>query len=88
MPLKAEDFSFIGKNNTALLVCVHSHASIKACLSMLSGYTSVHLVDIPCCYKSDIERSPNISFEDPGIHSEKRLVNVYFNLERQWKEFL
>lgn len=76
---KAEELSFEGNNNSAVVVCVHSHAKISDCLKMLHGYSEIHLVNIPCCFKADIDKKPNVSYTDIGIQSEKQKVEIYFN---------
>lgn len=81
---KVEDIKMFTprKYVTALLVCVHSHAPISDCLNMLKyySYNTLHLINIPCCYKSDIDLKPNVSYTDYGIQSEKQMVEVYINI--------
>lgn len=76
---KSSDFKFSGK--TALIVCVHSHAPISECLQMVEQYESIHLINIPCCFKADIETEPALSYIDDGIQSEKKRVDIYINLK-------
>ena len=76
---KAEELSFEGKEKQAIVVCVHSHAQVSSCLKMLKGFTSVHFVNIPCCFDSDIDKKPDISYIDMGIQSQKQRVDVFLN---------
>lgn len=75
---KVQDVSFTGKENkTAIIVCVHSHASLKDSVKSINGYGTTYLVNIPCCVKPDLGQQPFVSYLDYGIHSEKREVSIY-----------
>jgi len=78
---KIEDVIGINGNNerTAIIVCVHSHAKLSDCLNAVKDYKTVHLINIPCCFKSDLKFEPDISYTDIGIQSEKQRVEIYFN---------
>jgi hypothetical protein len=78
---KIQDVTFTGKEDkTALIVCVHSHASLKDSVKSISGYGNTYLINIPCCVKPDLEQQPFVSYLDYGIHSEKREVSIYKTL--------
>lgn len=76
----AEELKFHGRNNCAILVCVHSHAPISSCLQMLDGYSEVHLVNIPCCFPADIEQQADVSYVDTSIQSPKQRVDIFLRL--------
>lgn len=81
---KVENLNFLANTlthikNTAIVVCVHSHAKTSDSLNMVHGYSNVHLINIPCCFEADIEKKPDISYLDNGIQSEKQRVDIYLN---------
>ena len=77
---KVEEVSFDGNNDRiAIIVCVHSHAKLTDCLKSIRNYKERHLINIPCCVKSDLDYEPDFTFCDVGIQSEKQNVSVYLN---------
>lgn len=77
---KIEEIEFTGdKTKIAVIVCVHSHAPISSTLKQIKGYSKKYLVNIPCCFKSDIEQKPHKTYSDNGIQSEKNTVELYSN---------
>ena len=59
-----------------LFICIHSHAKLSDCIKQVKGAKAC-LVNIPCCIPSDLSSLPDISYEDWGIHSEKRKIEIY-----------
>ena len=61
--------------NKAVIVCVHSHASMEDTLKSIQAPARA-MVAIPCCkeYNSTV---PCISYEDEGIWSPKRTVKIW-----------
>ena len=76
---KIEDFhsllKFI-KTKKVLIVCVHSHAKLTDCIKQLKE-KDVIIISMPCCVPDDLDVEPDISYNDWGIHSEKRTINIY-----------
>ena len=62
-----------------LVVCVHSHAKLTACVEKLKG-KEITIISMPCCVPDDLKIEPDISYDDWGIHSEKRRINIYKNI--------
>lgn len=68
------------KANTAIIVCVHSHAPIKAILSNINAKKK-YLVEIPCCFPyKGINCEYVDSYVDFNIISPRNTVNIYHNL--------
>jgi len=74
-PSSITDYKLSGYPDKAVIVCVHSHATMKDTLNIIQARSRA-MVAIPCCvpYNSPI---PCISYEDAGIWSEKRTVKIW-----------
>lgn len=60
-----------------IVVAVHSHASLRASVQAAKALAErVSVVSIPCCVPDDIG-PPTTSYEDTGITSRQRRVNVW-----------
>jgi len=80
---KIEDFNFIHTmpaTRKAIIVLVHSHATIKACLESITGFDERHIVSIPCCVPQDIPRKVFYGYTDTGIWSAKNQVKIWLNV--------
>lgn len=73
-------FNNENENTVAVIIFVHSHASIKKSLEVICGYSKRHVIDIPCCFDADITKKPDVNYVDMGIQSEKQKVNIYLNV--------
>ena len=71
--LKETDFII---PNKLLIVCVHSHAKLSECVKKFKG-KDLTIISMPCCVPDDLDIEPEISYNDWGICSEKRRINVY-----------
>ena len=61
----------------AIVVAVHSHASLLESLHAARDLSSkVSVVSMPCCVKEDLY-NPDVSYEDMGIDSPARRVNIW-----------
>lgn len=63
-----------------IVLCVHSHAKLSETVQAIKKvYTQKFaLISMPCCVEDDLPyRQPDITYEDWGIHSEKRIINIY-----------
>jgi len=70
---------FINYSMKAIIVLVHSHATVKACLSSIK-LPERHLVAIPCCVPQDIPNTTYFGYTDTNIWSEKNQVKVWLNV--------
>lgn len=80
---KIEDLKLIQESpcfSKAIIVLVHSHATIPACLKSITGFDERHVVSIPCCVPQDIPRKVFYGYTDKGIWSEKNQVKVWLNV--------
>jgi len=59
-----------------LVVCVHSHALLSNVLGAIC-MDDFTIVNIPCCVPSDLTEEPNIIYQDWGITSPERTVEIY-----------
>lgn len=89
MKLRIEDvpnqlMEFSGK---VIIVCVHSHAKLSECCKKFPDREK-YIVNIPCCYPSDLNIKPDIEYTDWGIHSEKRQVEIYKKIDNTDMEIL
>lgn len=75
---KIEDIGFVG-DGTAIIVLVHSHATISSCLENIQ-YPLRHLVTIPCCVPHSLPNKKYIGYTDSNIWSEKNEVRVWLNV--------
>lgn len=76
------DTSLLDLTNLPLIiVCVHSHAKLSHCLAKLQTRGIRSVISIPCCVPDDLSIAPSISYQDYGIHSDKRTVNIYKNIQ-------
>jgi DNA primase len=82
---KIEDVGFSSYFNTspslgfdhAIVVAVHSHASLLKSLHAARNLsTEVSVVSMPCCVKEDMH-NPDVSYEDKNIASPARRVNIW-----------
>lgn len=79
-PVKAEDFRFqLPVYKKIIIVAVHSHASLKKTVKNIKQQFkgTIDIISIPCCVSDDLDRQPDVSYLDWGIHSEKRRINIY-----------
>ena len=74
----------LDKINNILVVAVHSHASLKLTVETLkaeihglSTNKKLNIISLPCCVPDDLGIKPDRSYVDMGIHSEKRVINIY-----------
>lgn len=76
---RVEDFLYQGDTEVklVLIVCVHSHASLKASVASIRGGAYRYLVNMPCCVPPDLDMAPLLAYDDPAILSAKRRVEVY-----------
>ena len=80
---KIEDCNFIHESplfSTAIIVLVHSHTTVPACLKSVTGFTRRHVVSIPCCVPQDIPKKVFYGYADKGIWSEKNQVKVWLDV--------
>ncbi len=63
--------------NCILIFC-HSHASIKqSILTLKSLYKHFYIISMPCCVPDDLPILPFKNYEDYGVFSPKRRINLY-----------
>jgi hypothetical protein len=62
--------------DAAVIVAVHSHASLPATLRSI-GATRRAVVAIPCCVRQELKRDPDIEYKDYGIFSPHRTVKIW-----------
>ena len=75
---KMEDHVFVGTSEeTAIIVMVHSHAPVKSAWDNVRGYGQKHLVNIPCCFKADMDFPPRMVYNDDGIHSPHNEISIW-----------
>lgn len=60
----------------ALIVAVHSHASLKDSVDKVRAWYKV-VISIPCCRNDDLNIKPWLSYQDPNILTPKNQVNIY-----------
>ena len=70
--------------NKLIIVAIHSHAPLDKLIKRIEETTDIKefaIISIPCCYEDNIEHLDTInkiaSYNDWGIHSEKRRINIY-----------
>ncbi len=72
--------------NSILWTCVHSHAPLKDIIKIVHSLDVEYnyIISIPCCYPDEVDDSVKLlySYEDMGIHSEMRTVNIYDVLKK------
>lgn len=61
----------------AVIVAVHSHASLGAAVRACVGAERLDVVAIPCCVPQDLLRPPDVEYEDHGISSPERTVRIW-----------
>jgi len=66
-------------NTMALIVLVHSHATIKVCLEAIR-FPERYVVAIPCCVPLDIPNKTYYGYTDTAIWSPKNQVKVWLNV--------
>ncbi len=76
---KIEELDFNFKDDIIVIVCVHSHATIKNILAHIHGKER-HLVTIPCCVPHVISNKSYIGYADANIWSEKNEIKVWINI--------
>jgi len=59
-----------------VIVAVHSHADLREAVRALPA-KHVGVVAIECCVPQELDRAPDIQYEDFGILSPKRTVKVW-----------
>lgn len=75
---KMEDVKI--KGNNVIVVSVHGHAPLESILHNITA-KEMHMVEIPCCFPfKAVPCQRTESYIDYSIHSEKNLVNIYFNV--------
>ena len=75
VPLRIEDWS-LTLDGPAVVVAVHSHAPLgEAVLRVRAPELAV--VAIPCCVAQETGSLPDLEYEDWGVWSEKRTVQVW-----------
>lgn len=62
-----------------LIVAVHSHAPLPVCLEYIKGDVR-YIVANPCCVKMEIDKQPDIQYEDMSILSPQNMVKVWKNV--------
>lgn len=78
---KIEDAADLPVPRVAVIVAVHSHAPIPACLEKIKATEARHVIAIPCCVPLEVPGHEPISDEDDfGILSPKRRVRVWKNV--------
>ncbi len=71
------DSSVLRGLSHVIVVAVHSHASLKRSVEVVSRFVNrVSVVSIPCCVRNDLMAAP-IVYTDPNIMSEHRTVFVW-----------
>lgn len=66
-----------GRFSRAVVVAVHSHASLEASVRAVQLFPHVDVIAIPCCVDQSLDVPPDIEYEDPGIWSPKRTVKIW-----------
>lgn len=59
-----------------LICCVHSHAKLSKCLEAITA-PKINIINIPCCFQSDLIYKPCLVYEDDQIWSMKNMVEIY-----------
>ena len=80
---KIEEVKINCDGDICVLVCVHSHAMLSECVKSINNCKELHIVNIPCCFESDLNIEPNHTFKDKGIYSEKNLIEIYKKVENE-----
>ena len=66
----------------AVIVLVHSHATLLSCVKKIRATNQLSVIAIPCCVPMDkiggIE--PDIEYDDSGIWAAKKTVKVWKNV--------
>lgn len=71
-----EDLDLKFGDGKTIIVCVHSHASLKECLKHIKS-SNRDLLAIPCCVSYKHDRYPDIEYYDLNIWSPKNLVKIW-----------
>lgn len=63
--------------DTAIIVAVHSHAPLEAAVASCKAFDRIIVVAIECCRDQTLDVPPDYSYDDDGIWSPKRTVQVW-----------
>lgn len=63
-----------------IIMLVHSHAPINACLRNITTTGVRHLITMPCCVDHNINDKIFIGYRDNQILSEKREIKIWQNV--------
>lgn len=84
MKSRAEEIYYGSSFDKLIIVAVHSHAPLDKVIKRIEKTTNIKefvIISMPCCYEDNIEHLDTItkiiSYNDWGIHSEKRRINIY-----------
>ncbi len=86
-PKKIEDCTLDLKAfRTAVLLFVHSHASLKASVNslLINHPTVIHAVSMPCCFDDDLGIAYDMKFDDPYVISVHRSLFIYKDIMRHF----
>lgn len=75
IPKKIEEIR-LEFNEPTLICCVHSHAKLSDCIKSITA-PKINIINIPCCFKSDLPFHPCLTYQDDQIWSEKNIVEIY-----------
>lgn len=74
-PSKIEDIT-LQFDTPTLICCVHSHAKLSHCIQSIKA-PKVNIINLPCCFQSDLPFLPCIEYKDDQIWSEKNLMQIW-----------
>ncbi len=66
-------------NSRTIIVCVHSHATLKNTLDHINA-PHRDVLAIPCCVPYKLERDPDMTYVDFGIWSPKNQIKIWRNI--------
>lgn len=73
---KIEDVS-LEFDHPVIIVCVHSHCTLQACLRSISA-PQISIVAIPCCVKLHLGNiKPDYEYHDENIWSKENVVRIW-----------
>lgn len=76
---RIEDVGFV-TSGTALIVLVHAHVSVEACLKQIHAERR-HVISLQCCKPHVLNgRSPDVSYRDHNVWSPHNEVKIWLNV--------
>ena len=76
-PYKVEQLGLAPRPRRSIIVAVHSHANLQACVRILRGEHQTDVVAMECCVPLALHRRPDVEYEDPKILSPKRKIAIW-----------